>query len=533
MEAPLKIIDKYKSRTSHIYDIDDLFENHNETSLVEFEYWFYTFKSSTIRKILSITSPEAGPKSSGQATISAALKASAAHRFGTIWDTAAFRQISDFGDIGISYLLCTKVNGDDWSKLIELKVRYQQTLLSIFEQAGKYVEVPQTILDSPLPFPVMLMNEWSLEKTKTFIQAGWTVDCLGRSLLHILLETVPTWNNGWHSRFIIILDSLPELVHSRDIFGRTALYVASEYGHYKAMVSLLSRGADATQGTHQYLTPLHVAAASGKTSICNLLLHRPGVDLNLEAVRETTPLNFAARHGHNDVVQLLVDHDDVDVNHRDGDGHTPFHLAVIGQHLGILKILRSHKEAEVEICDVYDRIVLLDAVDDGFVEGFRYLLEDCGMDPNCRMEEEEYTPLMLAAERGIIEIVEMLVKNRRTWLLPYNEDGEDASDLASDSTIKGILRSAWEDRWGQDIDVMVEKVMMWPRIRDMVAVYREEELSKCLAHLDSFNIQYLAHFFEKCGLCGWIDISAKDWNDAQVKFENKIAAYINDYGLEV
>jgi ankyrin repeat protein len=529
----LKIINDYKAKMMRLCDNDKLFDIRN-VLLHEFEKWADALASDTLDETLHITEPEAISNSSYRAVISAALRAIAVNQFDSVRNMAKIQRLADSGNIGISYLLCTKLCVNHSAKLMDLKDRYQQKLLSIFEQAGKDVEVPQTILDSPLPFPVMLMGEWNLEEIGKFIQTGWTVDCLGRSLHHVILETAHVWHSQWHGIFQTILSLMPDLVNSKDLFGRTALHVACEQGHYSAVFELLNRNINVRAETGLGLQALHIAAANGHTRVCDLLLRSKDVDATAaEMNSQWSPLSFAARNGHNEVVQLLVlaEHNNLFINHRDWIERTPFHLAVIGQHLGVLKILSFHPKLDKETCDENGRPVLLDAVDDKFSEGFRYLLEICGMNPNCNDIEEENTPLILATKGEMIEIVEILVKDERTWLFARNNNNETAFEIVEDLKIEAILESTTEDRWGQDQNVMIERVMMWPKAQGFVDAGNGVIVKLVLGNLDLTIMQDLMHFFEKRGRSGWADANAQDWKDVEEEMEDVIVDYLDGLNL--
>jgi ankyrin repeat protein len=75
-------------------------------------------------------------------------------------------------------------------------------------------------------------------------------------------------------------------------------------GHTASCRRLISRKANVNVRARNEWTPLHYAAASGKTDAAAVLLEK-GADINASA-RGRTPLEIAAREKHRDVVKLLV-----------------------------------------------------------------------------------------------------------------------------------------------------------------------------------------------------------------------------------
>lgn len=70
-------------------------------------------------------------------------------------------------------------------------------------------------------------------------------------------------------------------------------------------------------------TPLLVAVQYSCSEIVNLILRRPDVNTELADLRGSTPLARAALHGGEEAVSLLMARGDVDVNSKDSYGTTP------------------------------------------------------------------------------------------------------------------------------------------------------------------------------------------------------------------
>jgi ankyrin repeat protein len=148
--------------------------------------------------------------------------------------------------------------------------------------------------------------------------------------------------------------------NTRDICGRAPLHYAAREGRVEAIKLLLERGAYPNAWDNGDKTSLHYAAERGDVEIVRLLLEK-GAYPNARDYRRRTPLRYAAEYGYSDIVRLLLEH-------------------------GTLS--------------------LFDAVTKGDVEGVKLWLER-GVDPNVKVGGS--TPLHVAAERGYVEIVELLL----------------------------------------------------------------------------------------------------------------------------
>jgi ankyrin repeat protein len=90
------------------------------------------------------------------------------------------------------------------------------------------------------------------------------------------------------------------------------LHKAAEHGdNTRAIEALLHRGAHVNARQEGGWTPLHIAAAEGRTEICGLLLDR-GADVNAEDEDGNTPLYLAAKDGHTETAALLREHGGVE-----------------------------------------------------------------------------------------------------------------------------------------------------------------------------------------------------------------------------
>jgi ankyrin repeat protein len=155
------------------------------------------------------------------------------------------------------------------------------------------------------------------------------------------------------------------------------LHVAVAKGDVEQTREILAKGCDVNiTDTKQKITPLHLAAESGNLALVDLLLEY-GADVNAREARVgATPLHTAVQSGHGAVIDKLLTHPGIDPNIRLNNGvdsgYSAIQIAVLQNNPAVVKQLIKAK-------------VLLD-----FNDGV-------------------FGPLHLAAEKGYIEIAEILI----------------------------------------------------------------------------------------------------------------------------
>ncbi|KAI6891954.1 hypothetical protein KC318_g13404, partial [Hortaea werneckii] len=100
---------------------------------------------------------------------------------------------------------------------------------------------------------------------------------------------------------------------------------------------LLERGALVDAPDDEGNTALHYAATSGSASTVQALL-RAGADVNLKQSQGLTPAHWAAHKGHEEVLLLLLSHGAL-VNARGKANARPLHLAANRGHTSAVRIL--------------------------------------------------------------------------------------------------------------------------------------------------------------------------------------------------
>ena len=116
---------------------------------------------------------------------------------------------------------------------------------------------------------------------------------------------------------------------------------AAQNGDMEKVKTLLKDNPDLVSSKDKWgRTPLHWAAFGGHKDVATLLLASKA-EVNAKAIAGRTPLHLAAGRGHKDVVELLLACK-ADVNAKDNGGQTPLHLAAANGHKDVAELLRQH-----------------------------------------------------------------------------------------------------------------------------------------------------------------------------------------------
>ncbi|XP_045606736.1 transient receptor potential cation channel subfamily A member 1 homolog isoform X2 [Procambarus clarkii] len=122
--------------------------------------------------------------------------------------------------------------------------------------------------------------------------------------------------------------SLPDLkiLDKKDKERCTALHIAIKRESVECAHILLKSGASPIEQCIGKMTPLHLAADKGYTSLCEVLLAKDIVQVSQENGKKATPLHLAALHGSVDVCQMLL-RKGARLSAVDTNGRTALHIA--------------------------------------------------------------------------------------------------------------------------------------------------------------------------------------------------------------
>ncbi|XP_072018517.1 transient receptor potential cation channel subfamily A member 1-like isoform X2 [Amphiura filiformis] len=151
------------------------------------------------------------------------------------------------------------------------------------------------------------------------------------------------------------------------------------------------------------LALLHVAAQSNDVELIEELIQK-GADINIKSsVDEATPLHIASKYNCANATEVLLLHG-ADVTDALTNGQTALHVCCRRGHLMLIKILVEKGKSDVNSRDKDKTTPLHQAMINGELEIFTYLVEN-GADI-CAKDINNETPLMLAAQGGFLEIVQ-------------------------------------------------------------------------------------------------------------------------------
>ena len=192
------------------------------------------------------------------------------------------------------------------------------------------------------------------------------------------------------------------------IQNRTALFVASWFGHTSVVLLLLENGAAASLNNGDCnKSPLMIAANIGHIFVVEVLI-KFGAELGFYGI--TTPFHCAARRGHTALCSYLLDQG-IDPNVCEVGGGTSLYLAAKNGHAEVVSLLLSRKADVAVFGDQNKRSPLFIAAKGGHVEIVLLLLQ-YGSDINQRINEAgtgAVTPLYTAAKNNFESVVEVLL----------------------------------------------------------------------------------------------------------------------------
>lgn len=213
-----------------------------------------------------------------------------------------------------------------------------------------------------------------------------------------------------------------------------AIHLAAYNGHLEAVNLLLEKNADIDSVAFFYEeeatingTALHLAAIKNNTKIMSVLIDK-GSNLNMSdgTYNYLTPLHSASRDGKLDAVKLLVEKG-ADVNALDGVGYTGVTLAAENGQLEVIKYLVSVGASINAESDV--QTSLLAASENGHLEVVKYLLEK-GINVNSTAKYRKDTALHVAAANNYEELVKFLLE-KGADVKALNNDGKTPVDVAT------------------------------------------------------------------------------------------------------
>jgi uncharacterized protein len=216
-------------------------------------------------------------------------------------------------------------------------------------------------------------------------------------------------------------------VTSADVLGQTALMHAAANGKSDNVSLLLNSGANINRVTKKGFTPLFFALKSNNKQL-PITLIKAGADTDYVAPDNTSVVQMAMYHQHYATAQYLVERN-ADLHAYDRNGLTLLHIAVKERQAELVDLLLK-KGADVNALSAESQVKW--RFESNFKTGV-YI-------PPIN------TPLLLAAELGDVELMQMLVKSGADLSI-RNPKGNNVVLAAAQSTNPQALELAlsWQD----------------------------------------------------------------------------------------
>ncbi|KAF8376249.1 trpa-1 [Pristionchus pacificus] len=253
--------------------------------------------------------------------------------------------------------------------------------------------------------------------------------------------------------------------------GKTALQLAVAADHSDAVQELLQKYKGELK-TEDERWMLHEAAAKGYKDMCVILIEKAKMKVNLENDEGRLPLHAAAKNNHSEIVKYFLDIEPTAIEWGDNEGFTPLLLAASSDGLETLKVLLERK-AKFTISDRIGRNIIFLAAKYNSMRVLQYMLEYMddkrppliGMnsrfrsssprDPKTSLKERmmnktdqnQETAMHCVCGNGYLELVRLLYKHGAS-ITCINEDEETPLHLAAEAGRTNVVGQLleWEKK---------------------------------------------------------------------------------------
>ena len=252
---------------------------------------------------------------------------------------------------------------------------------------------------------------------------------------------------------VVLLIGLPNVdVDSKDVYGRTPLWMAAWQGHYEIVNLLLNTGkVEVNTEDSRGRTPLGIVCQEAHEQLVGLLLDK-GANINTHDVRPRNALQIASAGGNESIVKLLLDK--CAKVGTQGKGYSnALQAASAAGHEPIVKLLLENG-ADINMEGGTYGTTLREASYKGHEQIVRLLLEK-GADINTR-DGPYGSALQIASAAGHEPIVNLLLENGadiNTWDGLYGSALQAASYKGHEQIVrllldKGADINTWDGPYG-------------------------------------------------------------------------------------
>jgi len=201
-------------------------------------------------------------------------------------------------------------------------------------------------------------------------------------------------------------------LRAKAVFGQGGtIHGAARAGDLATVRALIEKDAKLALARDEAgLTPLHLAAGSGRADVAAYLVAR-GADVNAADNNAWTPLHAASAADQDEAVRLLIENKTA-LESRTSEGETPLAVAAgRGAARAAARLLQAG--AATEAANAYGRTPLLLVARESGKADIARLLLDRKANANAKDRSGD-TPLTLAAWRGYCDVVDLLLQSGAT-----------------------------------------------------------------------------------------------------------------------
>ena len=242
-----------------------------------------------------------------------------------------------------------------------------------------------------------------------------------------------------HLTTIRALLSAPQTdIHAKQINLQNALMVASYNGKHDVVKTLIDHGADVNTPYNEGWTLLTHAAAAGHLTTVQALLNAAPTGIHVKKFNLTMALVCAATFGKHDVVRLLIEHG-ANANAPQIDGWILLTYAVKHGALANVQALLGIPQIDIDAKNTNGSTTLMVATNDSKDDVVKALI-DHGADVNIT-DKNDWTPLMCAAKKGDLRIVQALLSAPHININSKNTSGSTALMVAIENTRDEVVKA--------------------------------------------------------------------------------------------
>jgi len=283
----------------------------------------------------------------------------------------------------------------------ELSIRHKEMLI---ECLGKYLDLNKRIepRNSTILYEI-ISKGITPELLKILIESNDKIDLNIRNPSGETPLFLPSIKNDIES--VKVLVDAGAKIDIEDYNGGTPMMYASEYGYVDVVKFLVEKGANVNKKTKfgETALTLNIGFVKRDKEIVKILLDA-GADPNIVYVNSMTPLLYAASSNDNDIVELLVDAG-ADVNAKNRDGTNAFMYGTPD----ILNIL-AKGNIDINFKDEEGKTYLHLAAERGLVPAVELLLEK-GANPD--IKDYGKTPDYYSTQNGYTDITDMIKRAQK------------------------------------------------------------------------------------------------------------------------